>query len=248
MIGDVVFAYRKAHTILWQHGQWKVLIVPFFISVVLAIVLAGGSFLLAAGLSNWAHESLSARLDYPDWLRHLLLIVLFLAGLGPCYVMFRGLVMVCYGPWLDQLSTTAEQLLNGQKAECQRGTWESLKRPILMALLTIGASIGVFILGLLVGSIPLVGVLISGCVISLAQLFLSAVGFLDPYLDRCGYSPLESWRQIRRRPAGVILFGLIGMLLTLVPVIGWFVGPTYSVVAGVVYGALIAENPSQKPS
>lgn len=251
MIGDLKFSFAKAHEIIWKLGHWKYLFVPLALSVVLAVVLAGVCFGLAAALSGWVHGMLAERFaGYPGWLKHLLLAVFFLASIGPCYVAFRSLVLVCYGPWLDKLSTVAETLINGQASQLDTSLMESLKRPLLMAFWTILAAIGAMLGGIALGAIPLIGVLISGVAVTAINLFLSAVGYIDPYLERTGHTPRASFALMRRNKMGVLAFGIIGALFTLVPLVGWFVGPTYCVVAGVVYGILLtnAEQGVVKPT
>ncbi|GHB89996.1 EI24 domain-containing protein [Cerasicoccus arenae] len=239
MTGDVRFSYAKAHELLWKLGYWKYLLAPIALSILLALVLLSLCWIFAASLGGWIQQSLNEVFQLPDWLRIPLLIILFIVGLGPCYVAFRSLVMVCYGPWLDQLSVKAEILINGHSKEVDRSIWESIKRPLAMAVLTISAAIGAFFGGMVIGLIPLIGALLAGVVVPLIELFLSAVGYIDPYCERTGLTPTQSFAILRANAVGVICFALVGLLITLIPFIGWFVGPTYSVVAGVIYGILL---------
>lgn len=47
------------------------------------------------------------------------------------------------------------------------------------------------------------------------------------------------------RPLTVSLVVMIaGLFVSLIPIFGWFVGPTYSVVAGIVFGIFVVEEES----
>lgn len=178
------------------------------------------------------------------FVRTLFILLIFIPGLAPCYVAFRGLVMVCYAPFLDHLSNRAEKVITGSADEVSRSLLESIKRPLCMALLTIGASMAVLAGGLALGLIPLIGFLLTfGFVIPL-ELFLSSISYLDPYFERRGFTPQSSFRFLRRHFLSVCVFGLLGLVIMAVPVVGWFLGPTYSVVAGIVYAILLFESDS----
>ncbi|WOO42796.1 EI24 domain-containing protein [Rubellicoccus peritrichatus] len=241
MFEDVKFSYVKAHEILWKLGYWRYLLIPIALSVVLAFVLVGFCFLFSAVLSSLAHEYLSGLFEMPEWFRIIILILIFGLGLGPCYVLFRGLVMVCYGPFLDKLSIKAEALINGKVKDFESGFFDSIKRPLQMAFYTISASIAFFFGGLALGLIPLLGMFVAGITL-LVQMYLSAVPYVDPYMERSGYSARESFRLMRKHTGSVLLFGLIGLLTTAIPIVGWFIGPTYSVVAGIILGILLTEG------
>ena len=63
---------------------------------------------------------------------------------------------------------------------------------------------------------------------------LTGIGFVDPYFDRAGLSGMESFRVMRRRFFTIAEFSAVGGLILLIPIFGWILAPTYSVVAGVI--------------
>mgnify|MGYP003329131946 CR=1 FL=1 len=71
-------------------------------------------------------------------------------------------------------------------------------------------------------------------VLLLVMIFLTGIGFVDPYLDRKGLSGADSFRIMLKNFFTIMFFSLIGGLLLLIPIFGWLLGPTYSVVAGII--------------
>lgn len=73
-------------------------------------------------------------------------------------------------------------------------------------------------------------------------MFLSSAAFVDPYLDRRGMAPKQTFALLWSKKGEMFFFGAAGLLLTMIPVIGWFIGPTYSVISGVALGVLLFEE------
>ncbi|MEM6884164.1 MAG: EI24 domain-containing protein [Verrucomicrobiota bacterium] len=242
MIHEAKFAYLKAHEILWKHGYWKYLLLPIAISIVLAVLLLLLCLGFSSWLSGWTLDVLAKWIALPGWIQPILTILLFCLSATPCYVAFRSLVLLAYAPFLDQLAVQAETLVNGEVRTTQRSLPQTLRRPLLMASITIPLSLLLLIGGFAIGLIPVVGVFLTGLIILPLQLFLSAVAYIDPYLDRCDHNPLASLRMMRKQFFNVMFFGLVGLLLTFIPIIGWFLAPTYSVAAGIVFGILLQQS------
>ncbi|MGJ8641653.1 MAG: EI24 domain-containing protein [Opitutaceae bacterium] len=236
---DVQFAFKKAHEIIWKLGYWKFLLVPIFLSAALAALMLGCCYLFSSAISDFLYPYLSEFFNLPEWVRTIFIIVIFAFQLGPCYVLFRSLVMVCYGPFLDRISKEAEEIVNGFSNEADTSFIDSIKRPILMTFYSIAGIAGVMVGAFALGLVPFVGVLLSGGFTMPANLFLSSISYIDPYLERSGYSPKQGFQLMWNNKITLIVFGLMGLLLTVIPLIGWFVGPTYSVVAGVILSIVL---------
>jgi uncharacterized protein involved in cysteine biosynthesis len=73
-------------------------------------------------------------------------------------------------------------------------------------------------------------------------MFLSSAAFVDPYLDRRGMTPKQTFVLLWSKKTEMFFFGAAGLLLTIIPIIGWFIGPTYSVISGVALGVLLFEE------
>jgi uncharacterized protein involved in cysteine biosynthesis len=242
MFRQVHHSFLKAHQIIWQQGYWRFLLVPIGLSFVLAVILLASSGYVAAGLSGSLHEWISESVRLWGWLQAVLGLALFVLLLLPCYLLFRGLVMLCYAPFLDRISMGTEKLVGSPILDSDMSFLKSLKRPALMAALTLCGMAVVMLLALLAGFIPLVGAVISIILVFPVNLLLSTLSYLDPYLERRSYSPVGSIKRIWQHRWPAMYFGLIGFLITTIPIFGWFVGPTYSVVGGIVLAISITDG------
>jgi uncharacterized protein involved in cysteine biosynthesis len=63
-------------------------------------------------------------------------------------------------------------------------------------------------------------------------MFLAGHGFIDPTLERKGLDVRRSFQFARVNKLRVIGCGCGFTLLTLIPVIGWFIAPGWGIVAG----------------
>ncbi|MGB5687454.1 MAG: EI24 domain-containing protein, partial [Candidatus Electrothrix sp.] len=147
-----------------------------------------------------------------------------------------------FTPFLDLISEEAEGILTGKPAPTGQSIPASLMRLSLILLVTIAASVLVVIAGFALSVIPVIGALLSGAVVFFFQMFLSSAAFVDPYLDRRGMAPKQTVTLLWSKKTEMFFFGAAGLLLTMIPVIGWFIGPTYSVISGVALGVLLFEE------
>lgn len=242
MIKDVHFAYQKAHQAILKLGYWKFLLTPIFLSAALALILISLCLLVSTLVSGLLHSYIENIFSFPAWMKILLTILIFALSLAPCYIFFRSLVIICYSPFLDKISKEAERLINGTNTTIDTHFKDSIKRSLLMAFYSISGVIIITIASFAFGFIPFIGILISGVLIFPANLFLSSVSYLDPYLSQNGYTPTESIKLMWSHRVTVMYFGLIGFCITIIPFFGWFIGPTYSVVAGVILSILLHNN------
>jgi len=173
------------------------------------------------------------------WVSYFILALIMCCIFSTGFVLYRNLIMVCYGPFLDQLSRKAEILINGKANEENRPFLESILRPLTITLYAVLASFSTILIGVLLGLVPLLGSFLMFLFLIPTQLFLSAVGYIDPYLERTGHSPQASFQLMSQQKWPVMLFSLVGVILLLIPIVGWFIAPTYSAVAGIVFGILM---------
>jgi CysZ protein len=233
----VMDSYARAHRVLWKHGQWRYLLVPLVMVPLLFLVFTGLVYLLLwTDLFVWLESSWLGGRDVPAELEILLLFAVGVALLGPCYVAFRSIIMVCYIPFMDRLISKTMELEACPHREGDVGVPRAIWRAVLMALCTVTASLAVMVGSVVIGMVPAIGPMLSFAVAFPLQLFLCGASSVDPYLERCGHSVAQSLRIMWKRKAQMVGFGFIGTLGMLIPLVGWFMTPTYSVIAGVVLG------------
>jgi uncharacterized protein involved in cysteine biosynthesis len=150
------------------------------------------------------------------------------------FILFRNLVMIHYSPVLSYLSMRAEETTRSipRRAEDPGAMWRGARRGVGMSLTSLMLAVGCFLGCFLLLLIPLVGQVAMAVLLPLSQMFLAGHGFIDPTLERRGMSVGQSFRFAWRQKRRVIGCGAGFLLLTMVPIAGWFLGPTLGVVAG----------------
>lgn len=242
MFKQVHFAYKNAHEIIWKQGCWKYLFIPILLSFALAILLLTLCFWFSADLGEILLQLVRKLISLPDWLKPFFTFIAFSVCLGTSYILFRNLVMVLYGPFLDDLSETSEKLITGESSPIDTSLLDSIKRPAFLALIMIPTSVLILIISFIIGLIPIIGFIISTALMLFSSLCMSSIPCLDPYFERKGVKLRDTIKLIWRNKGIVLYFGLIGFIITSVPIIGWFLGPTYSVVAGIVVAIQLYEK------
>ena len=105
---------------------------------------------------------------------------------------------------------------------------------VVVAIITIVGTVTMRLIEMGANLIPVIGGLVALVLIIPCEMFLTGIGFIDPYFDRAGYSGMQSFRVMRKRFFTVGIFSAFGGLILLIPLFGWFLGPTYSVVGGII--------------
>ena len=231
--------------------MWPLLLVPGLISLfyfpVMALLTIGfGSRMADYVRDHWLPEFLRQKVPV------LLIAVLFwLLALYLGFLLFRNVIMILYAPVLTFISAkTEENARPGTLPPTEAGGMiRGAVRGIGMSLLSLLLAVTGLVLACVLLIVPVIGQLIMAVLLPLWQMFLAGHGFLDPTLERRTFGVRRSLRfvwQHKRRVAGC---GCGFVLLSLIPAIGWFLGPTLGVVAGtlVALELLPAERSAKTP-
>ncbi|MBN2234585.1 MAG: EI24 domain-containing protein [Opitutales bacterium] len=229
-----LFAFRKAHEVIWKMGYWKYLLIPIFLSVALACVMVLAAVYFGTQIVRLAEKWIHYFDQLSEWMKVLVLVLIILLEIGPLFVVFRNIVILFYGPFLDRLSEKSDWIVTGRVTNYKSPYLKSILRPVVLAFLTISSSVGVFIAGLFLNILPVIGFVLSVGVTFPFQLYFSSIPYIDPYLERRGLSAKASFNLMWKSKLEILAFGLMSIILTSIPVFGWFVGPTYTVIAGII--------------
>tara|TARA_B100000405_G_C16632963_1_gene392099 strand:- start:113 stop:970 length:858 start_codon:yes stop_codon:yes gene_type:complete len=229
-------AYKQAHKFIWGEGFLKMLSVPLLLTVLYFPVMVGACYVSAAMVVEFFEGQLGLDGDYGGWawVEWLLEIILFL-GIGALgLITYRTVVLLFYSLYLDRIAERVEKAITGDVIECKRPPSQILKRMLVVAIITILGTVLMLMIELGANLVPLIGGLVALALIIPCEMFLTGIGFVDPYFDRAGLSGMESFRVMRRRFFTIAVFSAVGGLILLIPIFGWILAPTYSVVAGVI--------------
>ena len=229
-------AFGQAHRFIWGEGFLKMLSVPLLLTVLYFPVMVGACYFSAAMVVEFFEEQLGLDGDYGGWawVEWLVEIILFL-GIGALgFLTYRTVVLLFYSLYLDKIAERVEKSITGEVTECKRPPSQIVKRMLVVAIITILGTVLMLLIELGANMVPVIGGLIALALIIPCEMFLTGIGFVDPYFDRAGLRGMESFRVMRRRFFTIAVFSAVGGLILLVPIFGWILAPTYSVVAGVI--------------
>jgi CysZ protein len=117
-----------------------------------------------------------------------------------------------------------------------------------MSLLTLGLSLLGMVACWLLVFIPIVGGLLSAVALPLVQMFFAGTGFCDPALGRRRFAVGASLRFALHHRWRVVGHGCGFVMLLAIPFIGWFIAPSYGLMAGTLGAAeLLHPAKSTKP-
>jgi CysZ protein len=244
-------SYGPAAGLVFKAGLWVHLLIPgliallYFPAVVWVALVYGGSF-AAYVRDHWL----------PEFLRNGVMVGLITVTLGALgiytgFMLFRNVVMILYAPVLTYMSarTEAKARPGVPLSDAGEGIVRGAVRGITMSLASLALAVACLILCLFLLLVPIIGQLGMIVLLPLTQMFLAGHGFIDPTLERRALGVRDSLRFAWRHRLVVAGCGCGFVLLSLVPVIGWCLGPTLGVVTGtlVALDLLQREQPASSP-
>jgi CysZ protein len=228
--------YWRALALVREHRLWAWLIVPGLISLAYFPAVGWGTYYFVADVEAYLRDHL-----LPGFLKQrtfsiIITAALWLAALYVGFMLFRNVILIVYAPVLGYMSARMEEKLTAGNAQAvpQVKFLPATIRVVAMSLLSLALSLASLMFGILLLVIPLLGGLLMTLFLTVSQMFLAGHGFLDPTFERHGYGVGRSISLARRYRWRTMGCGGGFMLLTAIPVIGWFLGPTVGIVAGTI--------------
>ena len=174
-------------------------------------------------------------------------IVLWFLSIIICFLLYKHVILILYGPLAGYLSEKTEQAVGGEvpPSFSLRLLFEDVIRGIVLNIITLSLSLFFMLLAWLLVFIPLAGAILSPVILFLVQAFFTGVGLVDFTLERKRFrvsSSLQFTWAYRGRVSGV---GAGFLMLMFIPLIGWFLAPGYGVIAGTL-GSLDLINMESK--
>jgi CysZ protein len=226
--------YWQAQRLLFRKGLWPLFLIPgvisalyFPFSILVALYFLGD----AAGFvhDNWLPAFLQGAVTM--WM---LAIFMWCAGMYLGFLLFRNIVMILYSPVLSYLSEAAEDRKLGKDRPGfdWKEALHSAGRGTAMSLVTLGLALVALLLSWLIALVPVIGGLLAIILMPLVQCFLAGLGFCDPPLERRGTSIRGTFRHAWCHRGRTIGQGAAFTALLFIPLAGWFLAPSYGIVAG----------------
>jgi uncharacterized protein involved in cysteine biosynthesis len=244
-----VRAYGRAWRLAWSKRLWPIMLVPGLMGVlyfpfVMVATFEFGNLLAGYIRDHWL----------PEFLKHqvftiFLLVAFWALGFYLAIVLFTNVILIICSPLFTYLSRkTEEKLARGaQIPEDAFGLLKGAVRAIIMGIASLAVAVLCFGFCLALLLIPVIGQIAMVVLLPITQMLLAGHSFVDFTLERRGFGVLKSFGFAVRHRYRLLGCGAVFVLLALVPIVGWFIGPTLGVVAGTLL-ALETVDSTQSPN
>ena len=229
MIKRLVFGLScipSAAKVLSEARLWGWILAPGILVSLLIPVIITVSWFYFGDYAIWLHQVL------PEWAQMAWLSTILAAltwGAAALFAYFLGsqIILAIYAPLFGQLSERIEAHLGGTSGKTF--TFKDFFVDIGRALVVLGLSLGKWMLWLfvafLISWVPVVGAVASAVLFFSINAYFSALGSIDPCLERRSVSVRETFNYGRRERLGLVGLGSAYQLLLFIPIAGWVIAP-----------------------
>jgi CysZ protein len=145
--------------------------------------------------------------------------------------LFSGIFLVLGTPYFSFISSKTEEFATGRVYSFQwLAFFKEIKRGITLSFKNTVRQVTLIIFITLLGLVPVISVS-TPLLTFLVQAYYNGILMTDYTLERHGYSIRESETFYKCHKPEMFGIGLGFMFILLIPVLGWFAAPTYSLVA-----------------
>lgn len=150
-------------------------------------------------------------------------------------VFFSFVFLIIGTPFFSYISSKTEEIYSGKTYKFELHTFlEEIKRGISLSIRNSLKQLGIMMGITLLSFIPLVEI-VTPLLTFIVQAYYNGILMTDYTLERQEYSVKDSEVFYGTHQAEMFAIGLGFMFLLLIPVIGWFLAPTYGLVASYLY-------------
>ncbi len=231
-------AYFQAHRFIQKHNLWKWILIPGIIYTLMFLIGAyffgktSSDFIkwigATAGLKNWLNAIDNSFVGFLFTMAGVLLWLLLLLFY---FSLFKYIFLIVGSPLFAFLSEKTEAIIEGKDIPFSFvQLLKDIKRGIFIAARNSLWQTVYFLTILLLSLIPLVGWL-TPILALLVECYYYGFSMLDYSMERHKKTPAESIFFIGSHKGLAIGNGLIFYLMHLLPIVGWVLAPSYSVIA-----------------
>jgi CysZ protein len=231
-------AFFKAHRFIKEQKLWGWIIVTGIIYTILFLFSAFLFWKSCEMATTWIMEKIGL-IDWiaqfeSSWLHFLIVLIqVFIQIFVLLYYFsfFKYIFLIIGSPFLAYLSEKTHDILNNTKTPFSVIQWlRDAWRGILINLRNLFWQSVYMLIFLLLTFIPIIG-WISPLLLFFVDSYYMGFSMLDYSHERRGISVSKSIYLIGRHRGLAIGNGIFFYLLHLIPIFGWIIAPTYSVVA-----------------
>ena len=146
---------------------------------------------------------------------------------------FTSIFLIIGTPYFSIISRKVSEIL--LEKPISNSNWlKEISRGFKISTINTFKQLGLIIIITLISFIPIIGI-ITPLFTFAVQAYYNGILMTDYSLERQGYSIKESADFYKKNKPVLFAIGLGFMFMLLIPVIGWFLGPTYALVASGLY-------------
>lgn len=159
---------------------------------------------------------------------------------------FLFLFLIIGTPYFSFISARTERIMTGKSYPFSfRQFRQELRRGLRIALRNSFMQFLVLLLITLIAFVPFVSI-ITPLLKFIVMAYYNGILITDYSLERRGISVPDSRRYFKQHKTALFALGLGFMFLLLIPVIGWFLAPTYGLVAAAMYVVQVSKVESKR--
>ncbi len=226
--------YFKANRLVTKHKMWSFLTIPGIMSVlyILVLIILGTSYL--PDMSAFIDQNLVPEFMQGEIMQTIMSILLWLLLIIIMYISYREVVLVLFSPILSYLSEKVEKIVYNQEPPPfnLKNLMSDIIRAVKLEIKGLTRMLILTFLAWLLTFLPVIGAVISPVIILLIQSYYGGLRFTDYTLERKRYSVEESIYFAKTNKPRITGVGLGFTILMMVPIVGWFVAPSYGTIAG----------------
>lgn len=148
---------------------------------------------------------------------------------------FSTVFLIIGTPFFSFISSKTEEIKTGKTYPFQwSGFIKELKRGLSLSIRNSSKQWGIILIITIIALIPLIDIF-TPLITFIIQAFFNGILMTDYTLERQGFSVKESEEFYNHHKPEMFAIGFGFMFLLLIPVIGWFIAPTYGIVASYLY-------------
>ncbi|MGB0369733.1 MAG: EI24 domain-containing protein [Opitutales bacterium] len=226
----------RAARVLSAARLWHWVIAPGVLICALIPAIIVASILYYGQFALWLHGALPDWAQI-NWLSAIAASVLWVLGALTTLFIGSQLVLALYAPFFGIMSEKIEAHLGG--AAGRPFSTIGFAKDIIRALSVLAITLSKWILWLglafVISWIPLIGQITSVALFFMINGYFSAMGSIDPCLERRELSIRETFLYCRQERFGLLGLGCAYQLLMLIPIIGWILAPGLLVAGASIY-------------
>ena len=231
-----LFCYRVAFTTIRKNNLGRYMVIPGVISSLYIFLLLSLGIIYMDNIASFFNSLMPQSIQQGiagTIIRITLMLFLWIALLLFCYVTVKVVALTACAPFNSMLSEKVEFCIRNtqpQGSEIMREVYRSF----ILTLYGLTRSVKMLFIGLAINLIPVIGQTAATICIFLSQAFQSGNELVDYTLERKRFSIGDTIEFSRRNRGLITGVGAGFVLLLMIPVFGWVLGPGLGVTAATI--------------